>query len=187
MPDNYGIWQDWECTTHHHSTAMLRELIRLHQTYCPGMPVVDYGCGDGYYVKGMAGQGIEVLGVEGSELADGQPLIQRRNLCEDFDALPGRERMAVCLEVGEHIPAQFTDALLTNVCRSAPVVALSWALRGQRGVGHVNCLNNAEVIDMLKQRGYEYLPGESAKVREAIRRAYECLWFAATFMLFRRL
>jgi hypothetical protein len=49
----------------------------------------------------------------------------------DFD-------LAVCLEVGEHLPPEQAEALVEGLCQLAPVVLFSAAIPNQGGHGHVN-------------------------------------------------
>ncbi len=46
--------------------------------------------------------------------------------------------MAVCLEVGEHLPATAAPGLVQALTEAAPVVLFSAALPGQGGANHIN-------------------------------------------------
>ena len=63
---------------------------------------------------------------------------------------------------------------------------MSWAIRGQKGWGHVNCLNNDEVIDKLTKKGLIYLPEESAAARATIIDGDTCPWFKNTVLIFKK-
>lgn len=46
-------------------------------------------------------------------------------------------------EVGEHIPVDKTDTFISNIVRHANKgILLSWAIKGQRGVSHINKRDN---------------------------------------------
>ncbi len=86
------------------------------------------------------------------------------------------------LEVGEHIPKQFEDIYITNLLNHASYgVVLSWAIRGQGGTAHVNCLNNTEVVERLEAKGffpdYQYW--------EILRKDATLSWFRRTLMVFK--
>ncbi len=89
----------------------------------------------------------------------------------------------VSLEVGEHLPqlyeAQFFRTLdKHNTCG----VALSWAVEGQPGKGHVNCRSNEYVSAKMRELGYSL---DNSTMAEA-RAGAEWWWFKNSFMLFRR-
>eukprot|EP00455_Lapot_gusevi_P000335 TRINITY_DN10156_c0_g1_i2.p1 TRINITY_DN10156_c0_g1~~TRINITY_DN10156_c0_g1_i2.p1 ORF type:complete len:274 (-),score=30.46 TRINITY_DN10156_c0_g1_i2:323-1144(-) len=62
---------------------------------------------------------------------------------------------ALCLEVGEHLPARFQNTLLDTLhLLNRKGVVLSWAVPGQGGHGHVNELPNEVIVSSMKRRGY---------------------------------
>jgi SAM-dependent methyltransferase len=105
--------------------------------------VIDVGCGAGYWLSVFMQNGIDdIVGVDGSWVeaevlkvpADrlvrwdlGQPL----RLARQFD-------LVVCLEVGEHLPAEAADGLVDSLTSLGPVVLFSAAIPQQGGVGHIN-------------------------------------------------
>lgn len=185
MPDRYGIFTEADRRHHHFAPALAAEIARLHTEFCPSLPVADYGCGPGFYTDFLRARGIEAWGVDGGVNEWRRPYIKDMNLClPDEVILHGRWRMSVCLEVAEHIPQEFESVFLRNITRSAKVLALSWAVRDQVGIGHVNCRDNDEVVALMADRGFVYAENESVRVRETVREGRQCLWFANTFMLF---
>lgn len=87
----------------------------------------------------------------------------------------------MCLEVGEHIPAEFEEVVLDNVANNARCGALvSWGVPNQGGHGHVNNRPNEWVVDRLRRRGFSYREEAS----HAIRRRAQYDWFKKTTMLF---
>jgi len=127
--------------------------------------VLDVGAGGGAYVEWFADQGYAAGGVDGTpniyKISEGQVI--------EFDLSVYNERLpdvvfgqvvevfgAICIEVGEHIPPQFAGAVFDNLAATrAATLVVSWATPGQRGRGHVNCLNpNAVALQMLA-RGYQ--------------------------------
>lgn len=99
--------------------------------------VIDVGCGVGAWGHVAQQQGCTVKGVDGNVPGD-QLLIddfERVDLaggydCDGFD-------LAICLEVGEHLPESSSAALIAGLCK-ARYVLFSGAHPGQGGVDHVN-------------------------------------------------
>lgn len=105
--------------------------------------VVDLGCGCGTWLAAFKECGVNrILGLDGdyvprSSLAIspdcfkpvdlGQPLA----LNEQFD-------LAVCLEVGEHLPEKSAPTLVGSLVTLAPVVLFSAAIPLQDGTNHIN-------------------------------------------------
>jgi SAM-dependent methyltransferase len=105
--------------------------------------IVDFGCGRGTWLKACWEAGVEtVLGLDGDYVDRETLLIER----EDFQAvdlelpihLDRRFDLAMCLEVGEHLPSRSARALVDSLAAAAPVVLFSAALPGQGGTHHVN-------------------------------------------------
>jgi len=124
--------------------VLAEELGRL----LSGSSICDFGCGLGKYVQYLRAQGFECDGFDGNPhtgtLTDGA--CQSLNLAEPVQL--GRIYDAViCLEVGEHIPKKFEAVFLDNLTKHAKnTIALSWAIPGQDGDGHVNCRSNSYII-----------------------------------------
>jgi hypothetical protein len=88
-----------------------------------------------------------------------------------------------CLEVGEHIPVQYEQTFIDNVCRAAKNdIVLSWAIIGQGGDGHVNCRNNDYVINQMAIRGFTIDIGKSNQLRNCA----NLFWFKNTVMYFKK-
>lgn len=109
----------------------------------PGRSVVDLGCGAGAWLRVFQTHGVDdIQGVDG-------PWIKPQKLCIDpsyFATLDlrqpvdlGREfDLALCLEVGEHLPLTSAEQLVASLTRLAPVVLFSAAIPGQGGTDHIN-------------------------------------------------
>lgn len=145
--------------------------------------VCDLGCGIGKYTKFFSKYWNVVHGYEGNITAienrvyDYIYQIDLSNSCN----LDISYDLCVCLEVGEHIPEQHETTFINNLYKlTRKYLVLSWAVRGQKGKGHVNCLDNEEVIDKLSEWGFIYLNSDSDKLRN------NCTlnWFKNTLMAF---
>ena len=116
------------------------------------------------------------------------------NLYDDFSILsynlayplPDLEKgIVISLEVGAHIPSTYQDVFIDNIttiCNS--YLILSWAVPGQPGIGHVNCLSNETIIKLITDKGFKYLEDISNQSREEL--VGNCWYFKDTLMVFKR-
>lgn len=151
-----------------------------------GRTIHDFGCGVGYYLTFLEGKGfVDLIGYEGEVPEGGFPNILKQDLSDSF-AVENKGDV-ICLEVGEHIPKQYMNAFLDNICGACDgKLILSWAARGHYSSSHVNCLNNDEVIPEIEKRGFRYLRDDSEKARKAIS-LDGCNWFRDTILIHEKL
>lgn len=191
VPDNDG-----ETLEHHHDEALgsylaaiivelvsakIKMLKKQHAITAINYfrySVVDFGCGDGYYIelikeaaiKAKIEKTVHVTGYDGTylHLLNSQTLKQMTHKLSNGTILPlyGMDftkkdiflptfDFGICLEVMEHIPPEYEFQVLSKLFGrngSAPKhVIISWAKRGQNGTGHVNCRNRDEVITLFTE------------------------------------
>lgn len=180
MINDRGIWLDEEETKIHSFDEKLCKAII--KTIKGNKTVVDIGCGDGRYTKALIGAGFDCIGFDGSPLT---PKITN-GLCGIMDFSDpvdiGEYDVVLCLEVGEHIPKDYEQIFIDNICLATKgVIILSWAVEGQPGYGHVNCQNNDYVISEMSDRGFFYNFDKS----EYLRKNSELWWFKDTTMYFK--
>jgi uncharacterized HAD superfamily protein/hypoxanthine phosphoribosyltransferase len=164
-----------------HDPGLEQALVRLCQE--TDSNIVDLGCGRGWYVNALHRAGVEVIGYDGNPKVKEQgelffqcDLVEPQSWPQQFD-------IALCLEVGEHIPLKFADQLLDNVCNAARrQVVLSWAVPGQPGHGHVNCQENTWVEERMEQRGFR----RNTVVEAAIKSTIALTYFHNTLMVYDR-
>lgn len=154
--------------------------------------LIDFGCGMGDYLKNFETHGFtNIYGFEGL------PPVGSRNYVLQFDLtnpitnhpmythLKESAYNTLCLEVGEHIPPQYESIFLDNITDlTKNKIILSWALVGQAGHGHVNCLNNDDVIKRMDERGFDYLAEDTEIIRQNVDDFAP--WFYNTLMIFKR-
>jgi SAM-dependent methyltransferase len=144
----------------------------------------DFGCGPGNYVKNFRKNEIEAFGYDGNPLTSKIPWCSVQDLTSEFQLKP--LDFVICLEVCEHVPKEFEDALLKNLDKHVNpngTLILSWAVVGQGGFGHVNCQNNDYVISKFQYMGYTYNESESQNLRNNVSNAY---WFKNTTLVFNK-
>ena len=146
--------------------------------------VVDFGCGRGYYAKFLNDNNIP------TDCYDGSPDTKTKTdgMCDvldlaiDFD-LNKQYDWVLCLEVGEHIPAKYFDAFIKNLCKHCNKgIVLSWAIKYQHGLGHVNCRSNQYIKNILSELGYiNDIDAENKLRQNTVQK-----WFRNTIMVFRK-
>ena len=105
--------------------------------------ILDVGCGRAIWLKAARELGVsDVFGIDGVEIMACDLLIPESSFqVSDLTkpVLLGRKfDLALCLEVGEHLDAQFAAVLIQTLTSHADTVAFSAACPGQEGQHHVN-------------------------------------------------
>lgn len=124
--------------------------------------ILDVGCGVGGWLSVFAENGIEeVRGVDGAYVEVDQLLIPRDrftalDLSQNLQ-LPYKADLAVCLEVGEHLPTGQSAELVRALTESAPVVLFSAAVPGQGGTHHINEQWPSFWCQLFESRGFRKL------------------------------
>jgi len=146
----------------------------------------DIGCGPGEYCAAFKSYGWpEVHGYEGTKG------ITTLGVYDDITRVDLTKRrwvgipydFVLCLEVGEHIPLQYEQVFIDNLCEYTMAdLVMSWAIPGQGGAGHFNERVSAYVISEFVTRGMEFLGSRSEKLRELA----SLKWFKNTILVFKR-
>jgi SAM-dependent methyltransferase len=148
--------------------------------------VADVGCGLGDWLAAFQRLGVdEVLGLDGdyvdrSQLRIPADRFRAADLSEPF-GLGGRFDLVICLEVGEHLPANRSADLVATLTDAAPAVLFSAAIPGQGGVGHINEQWPAYWRELFAARGYERLDVIRSKVWDDDRIAF---WYRQNLFLY---
>jgi hypothetical protein len=149
----------------------------------PPRSTADFGCGRGDYCGFFEKSGWHsVIGYEGTRHTDIQcECVKSVDLTERHDRYP--RDLVLCLETGEHIPEKYEAVFLDNVCSAVGgTLILSWAVPGQGGLGHVNCLTNEDVVSKVETRGLRLNRARTI----ALRGAAKTYWLKHTLMVFER-
>ena len=162
----------------------------LCETLDKSLPVYDLGCGIGRYVAALEQAGFVALGIEGHSRARDvavTPSVISRDLSLIYlradDGLPAGS--VVSLETGEHIRPEHSDTFLNNVTSMCEKqLVLSWAIRGQGGVRHVNELNEDEIVPRAEARGFRLDREKTEQFRAA--GGAELWWFKKSLYFFER-
>lgn len=177
----------------------LGDTAHIHHVYCSPLAkwiidflkedidkqTYDFGCGLGNYLLALQGAGFTKL--QGYE---GDPPVKKvfdnifqQDLTKPF-VVPEKGN-CIFLEVAEHVPAEFEEQLLNNVASACDgKLITSWAIRGQAGFGHINCLDNHEAIDRITRLGFKYSEEDSLGARGVIDESAP--WFKNTLLIFEK-
>jgi hypothetical protein len=182
---NTGFWNGETAHNHHVHSDNLSQWIYDFCVKKKIQSVTDFGCGLGEYLAKLSPIVSNAIGVEGSipKQAKFEYIIEG-DLTTDLKSKAFTSDLVISLEVGEHIPAEFMGVYLDNITNhSAKYLITSWAVRGQAGFGHVNCLDNSEIIPEFEKRGFKLLEKETEKSRLIIED--KAHWFRNTLFIFK--
>jgi len=144
----------------------------------------DFGAGGGHYSTWLNETGlVQAYAFDGThqaaELTGG--VVQELNLVKEMQLWRAFD-WVMCLEVGEHVPKQFSSALLQNLRRHARRgLVMSWS-DDWEGIGHVNCLSRDEFVAFVQAETGFVL---DAQATEAVKAGCEIDYIARTIAVFR--
>ena len=183
-----GYWNGETAHLHHVHCKELSKWICefLKKNWSANLPILDFGMGLGNYLKDLKDNGFNKLyGFEGNIP---KKAVFLDNVYEEDFTKPiyfTYEGVVISLEVGEHIPKKGMNVYLDNITKHcSKYLITSWAVRGQPGFGHVNCLDNHEIIPLIEKRGFTYLKEESESARNVIKD--NTWWFKNTILIFKK-
>ena len=166
---------------HQHSNQLLKMILEYFKK---DIPVMDLGCGHNFYVSVMKYLGYEAWGTDLVDLGSRYFIPGDLTLPRPENSVDVEKINVLSLEVGEHIPAEKSKIYLDNlVSFGGGDIIMSWAVPGQRGVGHINCQTNEWVIEQMAERGYKLNEGRTSNLRESVKGCH-CSWFRNTLMYF---
>jgi len=180
-----GYWNAETAHLHHVHSKELSEWICTFLKRGGNTPIYDFGAGLGSYLKDLKNAGFNnLIGFEGDPPKNKvfDPIL-KQDLTIPFNL--GQKGNILSLEVGEHIDAKYMNIYLDNLCLNCDKYLItSWAVRGQAGFGHVNCLNNDEILPLFEYRGFKLMEKETNEARALIQDY--CHWFRNTLFILER-
>jgi SAM-dependent methyltransferase len=148
--------------------------------------IIDLGCGKCDYTNKLLDLGFDIVGIDGNPITpqycSRSDKIRVCDLTSDIVYETSYD-LVLCLEVAEHVPAQYEDSLIRNIDRAVNpggTLLLSWGVEGQPGYGHVNCRNNDYVKNVFTKFGYT----SNEAIENNIREKASLPWFKNTIMVF---
>jgi len=142
------------------SLRSARKVLPLIHSQISPRSILDVGCGAGAWLKIHNELGVDdFLGVDGDYVKASILLIDESNfhpwnITRPFEL--GRQfDLVQCLEVAEHIPAEFSETLVDNLTRHGKVILFSAAAPGQGGESHINEQPYDYWKNIFSERGYQ--------------------------------
>lgn len=164
---------------HQHSNRLMAKILELWAD--KDIPVIDLGCGHNFYASVLDYAGYTAMGLDMVDLKS--KLFCKADLTKPLVSRGDKKSHVISLEVGEHIPLEKSDGYLDNVCSFGGDIIMSWAVKGQAGVGHINCQDNDWVIEQMERRGYLCDLRKTHELRRSVNGCH-CNWFRSTLMYF---
>lgn len=187
----HGYWTEDLPDGALHDKSLINAVVQLVRS-SESKRVYDFGCGRGWFVEAIKEQlpDITVYGFDGNpqveELGEEYHVIDLAEPLkgDNLLALLKPSDLSICIEVGEHIPAEYMNQFLNNLCSATGnLLVMSWAVDGQIGHGHVNCMSNEDVEGHLLKRGFVRNVALEVMLRAA---ATELPYFRDTVMVYNR-
>lgn len=180
-----GYWNGETAHNHHvHCKELSKWICEFLKGYKDKI-TYDFGCGLGNYLKDLEENGFSNL--IGYEADPAKNKVFQDIIAKDLTipfVLPIGGNV-ISLEVGEHIPSKYQDIYIDNITNNCnKYLITSWAVRGQAGFGHVNCLDNHEIIPEIEKRGFKLMEKETREVR--LINLSEAPWFKNTLIIFEK-
>lgn len=121
--------------------------------------VVDFGCGNGSWLKATLDRGAEeVVGVDGAEIPSElmhvpEEMVLRADL--NLPVTLGRRfDLVLCLETAEHLKPASSGTIIDTLVGHGELILFSAAAPGQEGDGHINCRPPAFWQGLFNDRGF---------------------------------
>jgi hypothetical protein len=179
-----GFWTDDQRTTHITSDKLKRKLLTFYQKKNANY-ILDFGCGDGSYVKYLRKNGLDAFGIDRNTHLVGNHFYIDGDLSTKLN-LQFMSDYSQSFEVGEHIPFDKMGVFIDNICNhSKKGVIISWALEGQGGDGHINEQENDVIIDEFQKRNFTYDKKASDYFKNDFYGLY-FMYFSDSIMVFTR-
>jgi SAM-dependent methyltransferase len=122
---------------------------------------IDIGCGSGVWLAALKQLGVaDVTGVDGPHIQKSYIAPEEfvvADLREGFPAFERKFDLCLCLEVGEHLPAEMAEGFVDYLSKLATTIIFSAAIPGQGGHGHINCQWQGFWVEKFRRRGFRAL------------------------------
>lgn len=140
-------------------TVRTQIILPLFESYYKPKSVVDVGCGIGLWANYFHKKGCDVLGIDGSYVDKNLLEIpQNKFLPIDIEkeriSLNKRYDLCISIEVAEHLTPERAETFIADLCDLSDNILFSAAIKGQSGVGHINCQYQNYWEKLFKERGY---------------------------------
>ena len=158
-------------------------IVRICLDLISPKKVIDVGCGSGSFLKVFADNGVEINGIDGDWVEEGDldilPKFFRSVNLEKRIILYDRYDLVICLEVAEHLTAGRAPTFVEDLCHLSDIVLFSAAIPFQGGTGHINEMPINYWANLFKENNYVWV--------DCVRRRIwnqTSFWYAQNCILF---
>jgi SAM-dependent methyltransferase len=136
-----------------------KAVIPLVLKYVQPDSIIDVGCGIGAWLSVWEQKGVkELFGIDGNYIDTSKLLIDKASF-KAVDLEKGYKSdkqfdLVTCLEVAEHLKAEFASLFIESLCTLGDVVLFSAAIPGQEGTMHVNEQYPEYWANLFKSHGF---------------------------------
>ncbi|MBW1872771.1 MAG: hypothetical protein JRJ19_11945 [Deltaproteobacteria bacterium] len=152
------FFSEWGRTNSAYVSSAKTVIDVLFENFKPGR-VIDLGCGCGVHSYFLRKKGVEVVCLDGVQPPEEHSFVSDihiRDLTVRFDNIWGDFDLALCLDVGEHIPKDLSGIFLENITSFCDTLLLACAPPGQGGHHHVNEQPKRYWIKRLAEHRFGY-------------------------------
>ena len=177
-PDFFGMHANWRGDYH-----LMGDKLAHHLSFDSAL---DLGCGNGYLLERLQQRGKRVLGVDGSEHAQGHADIpfQIYDLRRPF--MIWNWELVISTEVAEHLPAESANILVDTIVRATRRwVYFSAARPGLGGYKHLNEQEKPYWVSKFIARGMTLDVEATDRIAADMTQLVHTWWFAKNAMVFR--
>lgn len=161
-----GFFREWGPNNAEYIRSAEMVASAINEIFKPAS-LSDLGCGCGVYSHLFGAKGARVLAIDcvspPPEYCFPVEIIQR-DLTVPLKNTWGNFNLALCLEVAEHIPEEFTGVFLENLTAFSDRLVMSAAPPGQGGHHHVNEQPRRYWAKKLAALGFAYNRRASGRV-----------------------
>ena len=159
-----GIWSEEEQSAHIFSYGVARWISKHLDKQ---QPVMDLGCGNGTLLRYLNEVGFYLTtGIDGFTPKEQDFNFIKGDLAQPI-ALKDRIFNVISLEVFEHIPKEFEQTYVNNICQfCCDKLIISVAHEGQQGLGHVNTRPDWYVKELFEGKGFKFEKELTESIRQ---------------------
>ena len=102
-----------------------------------------------------------------------------------MESIGAKFELVFCVEVAEHIDAEYEEIVLDNIVMHAcKWIVFTGAPPGQTGLGHVNCRSKEYWADRFGERGFDVVDSEA--LESEWRKKKVRFWYVNNLLILRK-
>lgn len=184
-----AFFKEWGRTNRGYVSSAETIVDVLYENFKP-QRLVDLGCGSGVYSHFFKEKGVQVVCIDAVRPPAEHAFDVEIALCDltvPFENVWGEFDLALCLDVGEHVPEELCGPFLANITQFSDTLILACAPPGQGGHHHVNEQPKRYWIERLAAHGFAYDKKRTGVLCETFKyRRTELMWMWEHISVYRR-